>query len=1030
MTPVKYTRNSTNGLTQRTMKPRSPSQERLRKEDLVSSETRRHFLRSLLGGCACSLPAISAAVQVLPPDNGFQVRLSHLHVQEGRQLKQILITNTPPVGSSATIEVLIGKRSEKFVLMRVRKISDQYYLPIMPVEQNETARFILKSDDGKTSETSLEVLPVRRWKVFLIHNSHADPGYLDLPSKVRARFVPFIDDAMKFCEETRDWPDDAQFRWNIEVSYLVEDYRKARDVERVRQVAQWIKKGRLAIGGLYCNTQTDFMSLETLHRTVYYATNRLTREFGIDCEGVILDDVPGFTWGLIEVMTKSGLRYLVMGSNGYRDNMQNGNAPILFYLAGPEGSEVLVWRPIHYGESYDLMTKRFDVQGGEQMIARYFDRYERSGYPFDAIALQVAADFAPPHKHLSEEVRTWNSLWAYPRLRISTIPEFFHYVEDRSKDLIPRLSGGAPDGWANIHIGEANMAALARQTEDYLPDVERLATLAQLVANGPARPDEFRDAYHRLIFWEEHTFEWPDIRSDIYVDEAQGGGKHHWEEKTDHVRCAHGAASRIEKESSPLLCRNIRTSGPLSLVVWNAVSWMRGEIVRTPVPHMVRQPFRLLEAQSGREIPYQIEKRTGAPDLLVFFAENIPALGYRTFHIEPGNATAGESAPTVAERALENQFYKLALLDKDGTAASLFDKELRREFVDPKAEHGFNKLVYRLHQQLTEREYKTLVEFPIQNVTFTKGATGAVYSSLKVSGQIEYICKFEHEIILYSSLKRIDFYNRITKKPVYPKESAYYAFPFAIPTDYHFYIDNLIHLNAYKIDVPGAIMQPDLDQIPGSARDYYVSQHWVSISRRDFGALWSSADAPVVQLGGIQTDKYLSWLTMQDDNWLARGWLYSLLMNNHWVTNVPIAQGGDYLFRYAVLTHGADWTYNDAHHFGWGFMSPLRAYLVEGPQPGEWSESSQSFMEIVPQNVYLAGFKASEDGDGVILRLYEGAGLGTNAAINFKLPQRQVKEALGCDARERNGATLTCDRDSVRIPLKPFETNTVRVRFS
>lgn len=85
-------------------------------------------------------------------------------------------------------------------------------------------------------------------------------------------------------------------------------------------------------------------------------------------------------------------------------------------------------------------------------------------------------------------------------------------------------------------------------------------------------------------------------------------------------------------------------------------------------------------------------------------------------------------------------------------------------------------------------------------------------------------------------------------------------------------------------------MQPDLDQIPGSIRDNYVSRHWVSIAREDYGVLWSSADAPVVQLGGIQTDKYLPSLTMQDDNWLTRGWLYSFLMHNHWVVDVPIAQ--------------------------------------------------------------------------------------------------------------------------------------------
>ena len=134
--------------------------------------------------------------------------------------------------------------------------------------------------------------------------------------------------------------------------------------------------------------------------------------------------------------------------------------------------------------------------------------------------------------------------------------------------------------------------------------------------------------------------------------------------------------------------------------------------------------------------------------------------------------------------ALGNKFYQVMLREKDGTVGSLFDKELNREFVDPRGEHGFNGLVFRLHQRLTEREFKTLGEIPMQDVVISPGASGPVYSSLKVSGHIEYLCKFEHEIILYSGLKRVDFHNRILKKPVYAKESLHYAFPFAVPTPY------------------------------------------------------------------------------------------------------------------------------------------------------------------------------------------------------------------------------------------------------
>jgi alpha-mannosidase len=152
-------------------------------------------------------------------------------------------------------------------------------------------------------------------------------------------------------------------------------------------------------------------------------------------------------------------------------------------------------------------------------------------------------------------------------------------------------------------------------------------------------------------------------------------------------------------------------------------------------------------------------------------------------------------------------------------------------------------------------------------------------------------------------------------------------------------------------------------------------------------------------------------------------------MSNHWTVDVPVAQGGNYLFRYAVSTHGPDWTYNQAHHFGWSFMSPLRAYVAGNPQSGQWSEPARSFLQIIPENVFLAGMKAAEDGDGTILRLYEGAGLETHATISLRLPGNSVAAALACDARERNLSTLQANGNLVGLTFTPWETRTVRLRF-
>jgi alpha-mannosidase len=125
-------------------------------------------------------------------------------------------------------------------------------------------------------------------------------------------------------------------------------------------------------------------------------------------------------------------------------------------------------------------------------------------------------------------------------------------------------------------------------------------------------------------------------------------------------------------------------------------------------------------------------------------------------------------------------------------------------------------------------------------------------------------------------------------------------------------------------------------------------------------------------------------------------------MCNHSAVDAPDAQGGEYLFRYALTTHGSDWSANMAHRFGWGFMSPIRTYVVSGRQLGVWPKPSHSFLELTPTNIYPAAFNETEDGLGVILRLHGGAGLNAEAVVRFDLPGRGEREIWTCDTREKN----------------------------
>jgi len=61
----------------------------------------------------------------------------------------------------------------------------------------------------------------RHWEVHLVHGSHHDLGYTDLPSNVLRAHDGHMDKVLEFCEQTADWPEDSQFRYAVEQAWSV-----------------------------------------------------------------------------------------------------------------------------------------------------------------------------------------------------------------------------------------------------------------------------------------------------------------------------------------------------------------------------------------------------------------------------------------------------------------------------------------------------------------------------------------------------------------------------------------------------------------------------------------------------------------------------------------------------------------------------------------------------------------------------------------------------------------------------------------
>jgi len=229
------------------------------------------------------------------------------------------------------------------------------------------------------------------------------------------------------------------------------------------------------------------------------------------------------------------------------------------------------------------------------------------------------------------------------------------------------------------------------------------------------------------------------------------------------------------------------------------------------------------------------------------------------------------------------------------------------------------------------------------------------------------------EVRLVDGLDRVEISDLVDKKAVRTVEGVHLGFSFNVP-------DPVVHVNS-----PGTIVEPEKDQLPGACKNWFSVERWVDISDPERGVTWSTADAPLMELGGLtanlprsQPDPNAYLKTIK-----ASSQIYSWAMNNHWHTNYRADQEGPVWFHYALQPHGA-YDPAAATRFGVESTEPLIVAPVSGTSP------SPGRLRIEPSTVVASAFKPSDDGQALVLRLYTPSGQAQTARLEWSHPVRHV----------------------------------------
>jgi hypothetical protein len=419
-------------------------------------------------------------------------------------------------------------------------------------------------------------------------------------------------------------------------------------------------------------------------------------------------------------------------------------------------------------------------------------------------------------------------------------------------------------------------------------------------------------------------------------------------------------------------------------------------------------------------------------DAMLVLAQNVPSMGYAVFAVTAGETPPGTAAsgPGSESRGntIENRFYRVTVDAKTGGISSLYDKELCRELVDKACPWPLNAYIYEQPEggrkavdDMTKRA--TFNRWSPESAQVEAGWQGPVAASLSIKSSPKMCRSLEQRIILYDDVKRVDLVNILDKEETFAPEAVYFAFPFEVG------LGLPAALGAkpgrvppgVRFEIADADMAPGKEQLPGTTLDWHTVQHWVEFSGKDVRVVWSPVEAPLVQLGDINTGK---WLKKLD---LTNAWVFSYAMNNYWMTNFKASQEGRVEFRYSLTSAppagtgaGAESASDRvaASRFGWDVHTPLVATWLPARNKGRIRTAGESFLSVDKPNVIVQALWLDADGTPVA-RLREIAGRATDARLASGF-------FLGITTR-RTGGSETVETESIPVRLKPFEIQTVRL---
>lgn len=901
--------------------------------------------------------------------------------KDGKLLQPVQITLQHSGPAATAVTKLNGMEVDSRSLSEGQHVFQAFTAPVS-TPQNAT---ITVTTGDKTASAIVKLDPVRKVLIYMLPHSHHDLGYTDLQAHIEEKQMNNITQAIDLARKTANYPEGSRFIWNLEVLWSADLFMQRKSQAEKDEFINAVKKGWLHLNGMYANELTGLCRPEELLQLFRYS-KVLGEQCGVSTNSAMLSDVPGFTWGTVTAMSQAGIRYFSAAPN---NSDRIGTIRVTwhdqpFWAISPSGKEkVLVWMPGHGYSSWGSASP--------EMVAGCQDYLDSVNSPYEISYIRWSGhgDNAVPDPQICEFVKTWNQEYEWPKIAISSTSEAFSAFEKRYGNEIPQFKGDLTPYWDDGAGSSALETAINRNSSDRLTQA---AALAAMLPKGAYRAGDFTEAWRNVLLYSEHTWG----ASASVMDPENPMVTKQWAGKRQF-------ALDGQRQSKDLLEETLRsraTGKDTSVIdVLNTTSWPRTEVVL--LPKGLSSVGDHVKDDHGRPLPSQ-RLSTGE---LAFLANDVPAFGSARFHLSPEKPHMPAVHVTTKNGVLENGVIRARVDSQTGNLVEFVFLGKSENLIDTTSGEAANEYlfvegkafadVWKIQSEAEALHSQNLSLYgsdvgSIQKsgpVRITIEEDGPLVASLRIESSAPGCNNLVRRVRLTAGADWIELSNIVDKKraPLNPhpgrndearawanyggKESLQFAFPFAVP-------GGKMHM-----DTPLAEMQPEIDQLPGSCKNWLPVSRWINIANEQHGVTWVTLDAPLVEVGEISATLVggqrnpLVWR----ERIAPTQKFYSWVMNNYWETNYRAYQEGVVEFRYALRAHDR-YDPAAASRFAIGLSQPLVA-AVASPNP-----PYAPLLQIEPSDVLALVLKPTDDGDAWIVRLFGASGEERKAKLNWSTP--------------------------------------------